>query len=382
MAICRKKEIGIKIASVIGNNILLKEENTMKKLTIERIDTYLGPIMVSAGRLFLEASLYLDELYGLDGRMIIRKATRALGEWRGHQARKAYYAVGLPFDASSLMYNWDSAAASKLNREVWDKEPEKYVFSPGYTNVPNDDFDGMCSISKSWRESGQWLLGHIYCDEYHMSFAHAFNPAITLAITECCMKGDTRCNFHLSMDPNAPLPPRLPLYDGEDPKSDWGSAPGLEGALADLRRETRNYLARFYTLLVAIRNVHPENYAELFEVILDRWSSHRAEDLKERAKKENLLCTPETFLEIADNCYPGAWNMETNTRGQELEVTVHYCPFAETWRWMEDPKDMKSFCKHMCGSSAEKFSGCKAEIKGTLADGCDACKILYKYEGK
>lgn len=336
------------------------------------MNALLPMIIRSSGWMFLESAKYLDENFGLEGRNILRKATRDVGTWRGNQLRKAHKALGLPINMENIAKYWDSPSATKHLIDIWEKEGD---WHPSNVYAPTPYSENACPMSGPWRETDEWLLGHILCDEFHVKFINGYHPDAICVMPECMMKGDDLCSFRFMMPPNAVNPEDIPLYEGENPAEDW-QGEGYKKLYGELRRKTRITLGRMYTLFNAIKEARPYDYEKIFGDIVDRWSKRRAEDEIKKCEELGLEKTPYNLFMNIDTPYQYVWDMDVVNDDDKFEMEIHYCPYLETWNWMGDIKDFSLYCDHCYCNLVEGFNNnYKAELTRCMAKGDSSCKV-------
>lgn len=334
----------------------------------------------ASGWLYIVAYKRLVGEYGFAGRTTIREWMRTWGIWRGEQTRKGHQALGLEINMANLLSHWDSDAASTPEmREAWRNNPNG-KFTPNCVKVTSKHGHYSCPQEELWEEQNFLYEAHVHCDEFHVKYTQGYCPNATVVVPECMTKGDEACNFTFLRDPDAPEPPKLPLYEGENPLADRkADTPQGQQACA-LRRKARITAGRIVFLWLAIKKHHPDRAEQLFDEIMDDWTRERGNDLKKFLLDNKLSnkISADTF-EYFDHPYFLTWNADIEENDKEVRADIDYCPFAETWKWVAKenlPILQRGYCS-VCYMNIfnRAFPGSNAVLSKCLLKGDNKCTI-------
>lgn len=352
----------------------------VKLLTEEEKKEVFARQIRASGWLYMVAYKKLVGKYGFEGRTTIREWMRTWGIWRGEQTRKGHHALGLEISMENLMLNWDSdAAATPDLKEAWKKDP-KCRFTPGCVKIITPPGHYSCPQQELWAEHDFLYEAHVHCDEFHVKYTQGYHPEATVVVPECMTKKDPACHFTFLRDPEAKDPPHLPLYEGEDPLKDWKADTDEERQETTLRRKARITAGRVIFLWKAIKNNHPEDAEQDFAEIMDEWCRERGGDMHKYLVENHLETEISAkMFEYFDHPYYITWGTEISEDDKKVQVDVSYCPFAETWKWVDKealPIIKRYYCdqcyKNVLGGA---FPNSKAELTSCLLAGDEKCCI-------
>lgn len=336
----------------------------------------------SSGWLFMDASIVLEEK-GLTGKMCIRQWMRRWGVWRGRQARKGHQAVGYEINMINLMRHWDSSAAVT---ESLAKSWEKARWTPCNVVVDTPDEPGNCPQSCLWREHDFWMDGHVHCDEFHTMYCRGYHPQAQVVLPECIMKNDPACTFSWMMPPDAEPAPVVEPYEGEDVLLDWAEGTKDEMNFRAMRRKSRVTAGRIYFLREVIYEMFPEDADDLFRRIMERWTRDRGADLKAYLDQKGVSIGFENLLENFDYPYNYLWEVEAAKKDGITGVEIGYCPYAETWKWLDRDYGRDSgrelgeyYCKRCYKNVFETANpGIEVELTACRMCGDKTCHMVVK----
>ncbi len=345
--------------------------------SVTKTSKYLPLMIRSAAMLFMESAKYLDAQWGLEGRNILRAATRNVGTWRGNQLRKAHMALNVPINMESLCKKWDSPSATKHLGPIWESQGE---WSKDNVAVPVPFFESACESADLWTKDADeraYMLGHIYCDEFHIKFVQGYHPESVVVIPHCIMKGDPQCDFRFMLPPHSSTPPPLPLYENENPAEDW-QGEGLVKEYGELRRKARITAGRIYYIYDSLKKSNLPEYKTVFSTIINNWSKRRAADeqLKNKnSKHENTIYA--LFSELGTP-YEFIWkaSFSENSNG-EFEMNIPYCPYLETWKWLGYDDGLSCFCDNCYVPLIENYNNSySAKLTKCMAKGDTICQVI------
>lgn len=348
----------------------------------ERKEVFARQIRAS-GWLYMVAYKKLVGEFGFDGRTTIRRWMRTWGIWRGEQTRKGHHALGLEISMENLMLNWDSdAAATPELKAAWKCDPA-CRFTPGCVKIITPPGHYSCPQHELWAENDFLFDAHVHCDEFHVKYVQGYHPEATVVIPECMTKKDEACHFTFLRDPEAKDPPHLPLYEGEDPLKDWKADTDEERQEITLRRKARITAGRIIFLWKAIHENHPEDAERLFGEIMEEWCRERGGDMNKYLAEHQLedKISAEMF-EYYDHPYYLTWGAEIAEDDEQVSVDIDYCPFAETWKWV-DAEALPVLKRYYCDQCYKNvmnraFPGSQTELTACMLSGDEKCRIQMK----
>lgn len=344
-----------------------------KDVTLEEIVAAMPRKLRVAGLLHMVGAGTLVEEFGPDGETTLRQWLRRFGFWRGREIRKAHMAIGLPVNMESLIKHWDSASSYHL-KDQWKTEA---YYSPYNVRNPLRKEGGGCPMSEPWIENEFWQWGHVLCDELHIQIARGYHPDAAVVIPECIMKREDRCDFNWLMPPDAKEPGPVEHFPGQDVLADWQYESELDQAYKCLRRSMRVSAARIYFLWDALQEFHPQKAEKVFARIMELWAIERALTLKKEKNQSNWGDRPENLFVNFDYPYGIVWEIdETRVKSGGLEIEISYCPFAETWSWLDGLSAMATYCDTCYSVLAANYDPLfTAEVSRCKTKGDKVCSI-------
>ena len=355
-----------------------------KKLEQQNVAKVFERWMRVNGWLFMAASIVLED-EGLQGKMAIRQWMRRWGMWRGRQARKGHQAVGYEINMINLMKHWDSAGAvTESLAKSW--EAPECKWTPCHVLVNTPFTPQNCPQAALWREHDFWLDGHIHCDEFHTMYCRGYHPEAQVVLPECIMKNDPACTFSWIIPADHKPAPIAEPYEGENVLLDWAEGTPDEENFRALRRKSRSTAGRIYFLGEVLYEMFPEKADEYFGRIMDRWTTDRGKDLRAYLNKENIPATIEDLIENFDHPYIYLWDIETAKEDDKTMVKIGYCPFAETWGWLDKDKNAsisekikKHYCSRCYHNVIENANyDLSAKLESCKLDGTSVCAFSIR----
>lgn len=144
--------------------------------------------------------------------------------------------------------------------------------------------------------------------------------------------------------------------------------------VTEVRKACRQYaMLYFHFSKVLVEELGIEKAKPLIQKAIFELGIDRTEQLKEKAAKEGMECTMDTFGKITDLPMVG-WVKELGT---------NHCPYAETWlKYFDDYpwfKDIAPFyCDVIDTTNAENFTGNKShKITENVLTGGSYCEREY-----
>ena len=344
-----------------------------KEITLEKITTALPRIIRASGRLYMEGTKTLIEDFGPDGEQAVREWLRRWGKWRGRELRKGHMALGHSINMESLCKYWDSGAATYHLMEEWEKMGS---WDPSNVKVPVKKRVGACPVSEPWRESDFWQWGHVLCDEFHINFVRGYHPDAVVVIPQCIMKRDDFCDFNFIMPPNAQEPEPVDLYPGQDVLKDWQTGTEKEAVFSGLMRKTRITATRLSFLWEVLAEKFPKEAETEFSKIMDLWAVSRGDALKRERDEQKWGDGPGNLFLNFDHPYDLAWQVDKRVTPDGIEIEVTYCPFAETWGWLDSLPAMRPYCERAYSGIVSSYDdSLSAEVSRSKTRGDETCLI-------
>lgn len=337
------------------------------------IDEITPPLYDLESMFWVVVSRDLVEKYGLKGEQAARKWIRSHANWRGYQIRKGSQALGVPVNVQNL-FEYTDLPINNAFVPLWRKN---FNWTPW--NLKLKVSPGECVMYDRFKQHNIGFLGDVFCDELHQSFTTTYHPDAVVSVCRTMTKGDDHCLFQWVLPGDAKEPDKLELYPDENVKDDWQYDCEANIITCGLRKTMRWYAAQIHYLREICLEFFPEYGENEFRRLLTLWVEARADCIIDRKGDKVLNKDPKTLFENLDTPYTYTWDAQITEKEYGIDVEISYCPFAQTWSWLNSVDKMHPYCDMCYKTMIERLNpDCNVELLSCMTKGDSTCRIQIK----